>query len=52
VLARPDVAAAAAAIQPIAAPRSSRFAVHQALKNIKFIGNSSFGGKADGTTMP
>ena len=34
-------------------PPSTRFAVHQALKNTSFIGNSCFGGKADGTmTLP
>ena len=34
-------------------PPSTRFAVHQALKNANFIGYSCFGGKADGTmTLP
>lgn len=38
-----------AAVSNIEPQRSSRFAVHQALKDIDFVGNSCFGGKADGT---
>ena len=44
-----NAAAAAADDEPPLPRLSTRFAVHRALKNANFIGNSCFGGKADGT---
>ena len=43
-------AAAAADNEPPPPRLSTRFAVHRALEDANFIGNSCFGGKADGTT--